>query len=457
MNSPDQNFEEDILIPKRHQSLKLDSRMEDVIQKYFVHMVIKKSSQTAHYIVEDQSHSKNYQDNIFYMKQMFFDDQKSYEESLDFYSRYLNYSYTPFRKNDILKLQHLYQLSFPEDNYFEIILLQEYGESDRIDIPKIESKHITLFLKNLCLLLEDIKKLQELYHGNIQIKSIILINNTLKLGGLKPLLSNEQLSWKKEIFHLYGKYRLDLFMVGILWIAFEGHETKQYYQGMSLEQIEQMIEKEDYQLPLIATKLLDLKNHRDITIEDVIATFQEDYILEHMVPAEGEWQKRGSLFDGFRGELNDNLHSAENESNNPFHPNSHTNSFLESQKEEKLQSFTNEYFKLDNFTLQDNQSEKKDSIPPQEVDFMTHLKHQSLSNTKDNNNARLSTKDQKEIHAILVSSSEKHIVKNLIPSFKNIIVNEVITEDLKDNQEVVSEQKIDEFLPFQKKTEAVVF
>lgn len=197
-------------------------------------MVIKTTPQTAHYIVEDQNPPNNYKDSIFYMKQILFKDRKSYEDSLDFYTRYLNYSYTPFGKSDILKLQHLYQLSFPEENYFEIILLEEYGESDRIDIPKIEQKHITMFLKNLCLLLEHIKKLQELYHGNIQIGSIILINNSLKLGGFKPVLSNERLSWKKEIFKKYGKFRLDLYMVGILWIAFQGHETKQFYQDMSL-------------------------------------------------------------------------------------------------------------------------------------------------------------------------------------------------------------------------------
>lgn len=61
---------------------------------------------------------------------------------------------------------------------------------------------------------------------------------------------------------------------------------------------------------------------------------------------------------------------------------------------------------------------------------------------------RLSTKDQKEMHPILVSNSEKHIVKNQVPSFKNIIVNDVIDEDLKESQEVTSEQKINEFLPF---------
>jgi hypothetical protein len=56
-----------------------------------------------------------------------------------------------------------------DDNYFELIIIEEYGETDRIDLPKIEYKHIIVFLKNMCLLLEDIKKFQNIYHGNISL------------------------------------------------------------------------------------------------------------------------------------------------------------------------------------------------------------------------------------------------------------------------------------------------
>lgn len=135
-----------------------------------------------------------------------------------------------------------------------------------------------------------------------------------------------------------------------------------------------MIEKEQYELPLIASKLLDLENHSDITIEDVIATFQEDYIIENLVSSEVKLQNKGSLFEGFRGVLNENNLTGDDESNNPFHPNSHTNSIMESQREEKQQSQAHEFFKLDNFTLQDNQSEHRDLMAPQELDFISHLK-----------------------------------------------------------------------------------
>lgn len=66
--------------------------------------------------------------------------------------------------------------------------MYEYGESDRIDVSRIEHSHITNFLKNICILLEDLKKLQNVYHGNISLKNIILCRGELKLGGFKPII-----------------------------------------------------------------------------------------------------------------------------------------------------------------------------------------------------------------------------------------------------------------------------
>lgn len=65
-------------------------------------------------------------------------------------------------------------------------MISDYGESDCIDIEKIEELHIIRFLKNLCILLKDAKNIYKLYHSNLTIDNIILVENELKISGFKP-------------------------------------------------------------------------------------------------------------------------------------------------------------------------------------------------------------------------------------------------------------------------------
>ena len=73
-----------------------------------------------------------------------------------------------------------------EHPYYEIIVISDYGESDCIDIEKIEELHIIRFLKNLCILLKDAMGVYDLYHSNLSIDNIILVENELKISGFKP-------------------------------------------------------------------------------------------------------------------------------------------------------------------------------------------------------------------------------------------------------------------------------
>ena len=69
----------------------------------------------------------------------------------------------------MIKIINIYNLDIPEIDYFEIVVVTEVGESDRIDVNNIEMTHIRKFLKNFCILLRDLKKFNNLYHGNIGI------------------------------------------------------------------------------------------------------------------------------------------------------------------------------------------------------------------------------------------------------------------------------------------------
>ncbi len=86
----------------------------------------------------------------------------------------------------MIKIYNCYNFEIPEMDYYELIVIMELGESDRIDISNIEMTHISKFLKNVCILLEDLDKFDKLYHGNIGLQNIILTDE-LKISGFKPI------------------------------------------------------------------------------------------------------------------------------------------------------------------------------------------------------------------------------------------------------------------------------
>ena len=67
----------------------------------------------------------------------------------------------------MIKIYDIHEFNIPEINYYELIVIMECGESDRIDVNNIEMTHISKFLKNVCILLRDLEKFDDLYHGNI--------------------------------------------------------------------------------------------------------------------------------------------------------------------------------------------------------------------------------------------------------------------------------------------------
>ena len=71
----------------------------------------------------------------------------------------------------------------PEKNIYEVVSVCDFGESERIDVENIEKEHINKFLKNVCVLLLDLRKFDNIYHGNIFLKNIVLDNEELKLSG----------------------------------------------------------------------------------------------------------------------------------------------------------------------------------------------------------------------------------------------------------------------------------
>lgn len=110
--------------------------------------------------------------------------------------------------------------------------------------------------------------------------SIILVNKELKIGGFKPL-DPTRVDWKSKIAKVYGPFRLDAFMLGLLWLEFSGFDLSFIHQDID----DQVLIKEilAYQNMLknsiIVNKLLDLKGYPDYELDQILLDFQEFFIL----------------------------------------------------------------------------------------------------------------------------------------------------------------------------------
>ena len=66
----------------------------------------------------------------------------------------------------------------------------------------------------------------QISHNNLSLKNFILIKQELKLSGFKPKIKKnlDKNPWKIQIYEKYSGYRLDLFLLGLIWLKFEKAE-----------------------------------------------------------------------------------------------------------------------------------------------------------------------------------------------------------------------------------------
>lgn len=305
----------------------VDTRIEFLTQRFFFHEMIKDGEFARHYIVEDiEVDPATLNDPeaplFYYLKQLKFKDKAEFLFAKKFYMKIYNYCKMPFAKNDIVNLNYLFDFDNEIDRYYELILVYDYGESDRIDVENISTAHINKFLKNVCLLLNDLKKFDGIYHGNIFLKNIILVNNELKLSGFKSrhLADAGIKSWKNELAKQYGVHRLDLYLIGLLWMVFLNVQVDDSLaKELTLEEVRANVRRLISDLPEnkrmdIVMKLLNLDHQPNLTLDDIILDFDEYYILEN-IKIEDDSRNRHTLDNGMDGENNlYNYDSQDNES-----------------------------------------------------------------------------------------------------------------------------------------------
>ena len=272
--------------------IECDTKLEFLNTRFYFHDLFKQNSETKHYIVEDMEYDLQFMGEqeshvFYYLKQNLYFKEKIFKIAKSYYSKLYDYCQSRFVKNDIVKMNFIYFYEDKKKNYYEIVTVYEYGETDRIDVDNIEPHHIHKFLKNFALLLSDLKKFKNISHNNLDIKNIILVNNELKISGFQPGIlefnKKNKNTWRMEIVNKYGYFRYDLFLMGLLWLKFLNINDEIPENG-KLDKILRIVDTIINKIPpksRIQTilDLLDLKNKGDLTIEKLILQFDENYLL----------------------------------------------------------------------------------------------------------------------------------------------------------------------------------
>jgi hypothetical protein len=265
------------------------SRVANVATRFYFHEALKQSSFSKHFIAEDLEAPPGAPSPCFYFfKQNIYDHEGEFRHALAYYQKLRGYCTQPHTKSDVIKLHELLVAEDAAASYFELILLFDLGDSDRIDVEQIKVHQLTKFLKTVCLLLQDLKKRSDLYHGNISIKNIILADDELKISGFKPIFLNNPAyqNWKTELCSRHSHHRLDLYMIGLIWLRLLGVRIEEMTAGAKdLDTMADQIMANYHALTddkkaNIVEQLLDLKNRSALDLEDVILLFDEYFVLE---------------------------------------------------------------------------------------------------------------------------------------------------------------------------------
>lgn len=296
LNVEDQLLNNSLPMSQQTHGLEFTTKIDFLKTRFYFHDCFKTSTIAKHYIVEDLEYDNEYEEDeethiFYYLKQSIYKDENQFKEALLYFQSIYNYCQSRFAKSDIVGLNYLFEFENANEGYFEIVTCWDYGETDRIDVEKIESHHITKFLKNVCVLLNDLKKFQKVAHKNLDIKNIILVNNELKISGFKPNFYKSlkgDVIWKQVFLEKYGEFRLDLYLLGILWLKFLNVKFgDKLASNLPYEEVLKNVTDIQKKLPkekkmAIVLKLLDIKKNKDLTLEKVILEFNEYYLLKKL-------------------------------------------------------------------------------------------------------------------------------------------------------------------------------
>lgn len=233
MNQTSQQEDDNITLPDN--SHFISSQIQSLKEKYYFHEILSDEQSESCFLVEDldpQFPTDKMEDTIVFMKQLRFADKQSFQENLSYYQRLFNYCQFAHVKKEVVQMRSLFFKEIANESHFEIVFTQEYGEKDRVDLESINQAQIIEYLRSISQVLSDLKKYENIYHGGLSLKSILLVDSELKLGCFWPV-ANE--GWKAQFSLDFSPFKLDILMLGFMWLQFLGFDIDFLSKESSLE------------------------------------------------------------------------------------------------------------------------------------------------------------------------------------------------------------------------------
>lgn len=272
------------------------SSIAEVSKRYAFHDVIRSSSGFSnHFIVEDfdlpLEDELEETLTLFYLRQSFFTDKEEYLAAKGFYQRLLSYSSSKFVKSEFQTMNSMYFNESEARGFYEIVEVFGYGEADQIDVQRIEPVQIDQFIKSIIMLLMDCKTMFNLHHSNISLSNIVLTGGELKISGFKSrhVLDGVSYSWKTSIIGSLGPEKLDLFLIGTLWMTFLGKtEVEELIKStMDVNQLTESVNKvfagmDDFEKKYIVSDLLDLKSFKITCLSELVSELDQFTLLKNV-------------------------------------------------------------------------------------------------------------------------------------------------------------------------------
>jgi hypothetical protein len=272
------------------------SSIAEVSKRYAFHDVIRSSSGFSnHFIVEDfdlpLEEELEETLTLFYLRQSFFTDKEEYLAAKGYYQRLLSYSSSKFVKSEFQTMNSMYFNESEARGFYEIVEVFGYGEADQIDVQRIEPVQIDQFIKSIIMLLMDCKTMFNLHHSNISLSNIVLTGGELKISGFKSrhVVDGVSYSWKASIIGSLGPEKLDLFLIGALWMTFLGKtEVEELIKStMDVHQLIESVNKvfaamDDFEKKYIVSDLLDLKSFKITCLSELVSELDQFTLLKNV-------------------------------------------------------------------------------------------------------------------------------------------------------------------------------
>lgn len=278
----------------------------DFLNQFIIYDSLKISENTYHLIVE-QVPLDDEPPLFLYLRQTKFKTMDEGMYFLKYFQKLESYCNLPFAKSDITRLLRLVHFEDPISKIFEVLVFYELGEPDRIDIESALPEQIIHFLRNICILLQDLKS-YNLYHHNLHPGCLVLVNQELKLSGFKPCdlessvaLNNDK--WKNTLCQKTGHYRTDVFLLGVLWIKFLREDLSQIVVSSNefdfvFKELQSISKKFKNYYGELLQKLIDVYTYPELNLEDIILAFDEINILNQISHGNNKQPIESSVIEG---------------------------------------------------------------------------------------------------------------------------------------------------------------